>query len=139
METSILTGVLLGLALVLGWRLAQRVIWPVGRIAPERLKQRLDRREDLLLLDVRTAGEFTGPDGHIRGSINVALDALGSKIKRAKGEIRQFADEEVVVVCRTGSRAATAARKLKRAGVGNIAVLDGGMLAWNGKGYPKAR
>ena len=139
METSIITGFALGLVLVLGWKLAERLIWPVGRVPVGRLKQRLDRKENLLLLDVRTPGEFTGPDGHIRGAVNVALNDLGDKLKRSKGEIRQFADEEVVVVCRSGSRAAPAARKLKRAGIGDVSVLEGGMLAWNAKGYPKAR
>lgn len=139
METSILTGVALGLAVVLVWRLAERLIWPVARIPAERLKQRLDRREPLVLIDVRTPGEFAGPDGHIRGAVNVALNDLGARLKRSKEEIRQYVDEEVVVVCRTSSRAVTAARKLKRAGIGDVAVLDGGMAAWNGKGYPKAR
>ncbi|NBB82023.1 MAG: hypothetical protein GVY28_01320 [Alphaproteobacteria bacterium] len=137
--TPIITGLLLGLALVLAWRLAERLIWPVGTIEPEALKKRLDRREDLLLLDVRTEREFTGEDGHIRGAVNVALSDIGDRLKKAKGELASHAEEPVIVVCRSGGRSTQAARKLKRAGITNVSVLSGGMKAWNAKGYPKRR
>lgn len=139
MENSALIGLVIGLVIVLGWRIAERLLWPVGSIDPQALKQRLDRKEDMLLLDVRTPREFTGEDGHIRGSVNIPLSDLGGKLKRAKNELAGHAEEPVVVVCRSGARSATAGRKLKRAGLKDVAVLRGGMVAWNAKGYPKRR
>jgi len=44
------------------------------------LKQRLDSGEDVLVLDVRGATDFTGEQGHIAGAINIPLEGLPARL-----------------------------------------------------------
>lgn len=73
------------------------------------------------LLDVRTIGEFD--ELHLDGALNIPLHELGG----ALGSLRK--DRPVVVYCAVGSRSATAAGFLARAGyeVHNL----GAMANWN--------
>jgi len=85
------------------------------------------------LLDVRTPGEFEAD--HVEGAYNVPLDTLGEH----GAEIRAAVAEPVVLVCRSGQRARKAEEALKSAGMDNLYVLDGGMIAWTGAGLPVRR
>lgn len=85
------------------------------------------------LLDVRTAGEFQ--TGHIPGAYNVPLDTL----REHRMELGRHLDEEVVLVCRSGARATQAEEALAEAGLPNLRVLDGGMMAWESSGAPVNR
>lgn len=76
------------------------------------------------VLDVRSPAEFE--TAHIPGSYNVPLDTL----REHRDELRQHLDDDVVVVCRSGNRAAQAEQVLAEVGLPNVHVLDGGMLAW---------
>lgn len=76
------------------------------------------------LLDVRTTAEFE--TAHIPGAYNVPLDLL----REHRAELRAHLDEDVVLVCRSGARAAQAGQTLAEAGLPQVKVLDGGMLAW---------
>ncbi|WP_030548089.1 rhodanese-like domain-containing protein [Streptomyces albus] len=80
------------------------------------------------LLDVRTPGEFQSV--HIPGSYNVPLDTL----KEHRQELLSHLDEDVVLICRSGGRAAQAEQALAEAGLPNLRVLDGGMVAWETSG-----
>lgn len=91
------------------------------------LKTRLDRDEDVLLLDVRGADEFHGPLGHLPGAINVALGDLPGRLAEIEGD----RGRPVVIVCRTDRRSAKAAQILRDADLGRVAVLRGGMEQWN--------
>ncbi|MFI1194435.1 rhodanese-like domain-containing protein [Micromonospora sp. NPDC020750] len=82
------------------------------------------------LLDVRTPGEFE--TSHIPGSYNVPLDLL----KEHREELRRHLDEDVVLICRSGVRAAQAERTLAGAGLANLKVLDGGIMAWQAADAP---
>lgn len=81
------------------------------------------------VLDVRTPGEFETV--HITGAYNVPLDLL----REHRDEIRAHLDEHVVLVCRSGQRAAQAEETLRKAGLGNVHILDGGMNAWEAQGF----
>ncbi|WP_341721450.1 rhodanese-like domain-containing protein [Micromonospora sp. FIMYZ51] len=85
------------------------------------------------LLDVRTPGEFA--TAHIPGAYNVPLDLL----REHRDELRRHLDEEVVLICRSGGRATQAERSLAAAGLPNLRVLDGGMLAWQAANAPVNR
>jgi rhodanese-related sulfurtransferase len=75
-------------------------------------------------LDVRTPAEFE--TSHIPGAYNVPLDLL----REHRTELRAHLDEDVVLVCRSGSRAAQAGQSLADVGLPNLKILDGGMTAW---------
>jgi rhodanese-related sulfurtransferase len=80
------------------------------------------------LLDVRTPGEFR--TAHIPGSYNVPLGTL----REHRAELLTHLDEDVVLVCRSGARAAQAEKALAEAGLPNLRVLEGGIVAWETAG-----
>lgn len=85
-------------------------------------KQRITEAvaEGAIVVDVRTPAEFK--TGHIKGSINVPLDQVGSKI-----EFLRKKDKTVITCCRSGMRSGSAAMSLKSSG---IKALNGG--SWQG-------
>jgi rhodanese-related sulfurtransferase len=107
---------------------APDVVPPV--LSPGELAWLRGARPGTRLLDVRTPGEFEAQ--HIAGAYNVPLDTLGEH----GAEIRASVTEPVVLVCRSGQRAARAEEALRAAGMTNLHVLDGGMAAWAAAGMP---
>ena len=85
-----------------------------------------ERLGDVEVIDVRTPGEFEAV--HLVSARNRPLDQLDEYVD----EIRELVDrgEEVVLVCRAGSRAHQAQERLLAAGLPDIPILEGGMLAW---------
>ena len=101
-------------------------------LTPVRLAALLRERPDTRLLDVRTPGEFEAE--HIAGAYNVPLDTLGEH-----GAAIRAVAEPVVLICRSGQRARRAEHALRGAGMANLHVLDGGMMAWTTAGLPVRR
>ena len=93
------------------------------------LRERLSSAAPPRVLDVRTPGEFE--TAHIAGAYNVPLDLL----REHRDEIITHLDEEVVLVCRSGQRAAQAEETLRTAGLDNVHILDGGITAWEARGF----
>ena len=81
------------------------------------------------VLDVRTPGEFDTV--HMPGAYNVPLDLL----REHRDEILSHLDQDVVLVCHSGQRAAQAEETLRKAGLTNVHVLSGGITAWQAKGF----
>ncbi|MBU8807454.1 rhodanese-like domain-containing protein [Mycolicibacterium goodii] len=81
------------------------------------------------VLHVRAPGEFE--TAHIAGAYNVPLDLL----REHRDEIIKHLDEDVVLVCRSGRRAVQAEETLRNAGLSNVHILDGGITAWEAKGF----
>ena len=50
--------------------------------------------------------------------------------------LENYIDEEIVVICHSGSRSMMAAQLLAQAGYKDIRNLTGGMMMWNRKGFP---
>lgn len=90
------------------------------------LKRELDAGEDVLLLDVRTAAEFTADLGHIAQARNIPLEELPARL--AAFEDRK--QRPVRLMCLTDRRSVQAARLLAEAGFSNTLVVRGGMTAW---------
>src|SRR6478609_2628026 len=93
------------------------------------LSERLSSAAPPRVLDVRTAGEFEA--AHIAGAYNVPLDLL----REHRDEIISHLDDQVVLVCRSGQRATQAEETLRAAGLDNVHILDGGITAWEAKGF----
>jgi rhodanese-related sulfurtransferase len=96
------------------------------------LKQRLDADEDLLVLDVRTAADFVGEQGHLAAARNLPLEELPAYLE----ELEPWMERTVALVCRTDRRSVQAARILTQAGFADVHVVRGGMTAWLGNGWP---
>ncbi|MFO0662891.1 MAG: MBL fold metallo-hydrolase [Polyangiaceae bacterium] len=96
-------------------------------IAPEWVAR---HRDQVHVLDVRSAGEFNGELGHIEGAQLVPLDGLRERV----AEVRT--DKPVVVVCQTGGRSAMGAAILRKAGFTRVANVTGGMMRWHTLALP---
>ena len=107
---------------------------PAGyaNITVAELKARLDAREPLILLDVRSAEEYT-QDGHIAGAMLIPLPELAQRMDELDSQL------PVVCICRSGNRSRTACEQLARAGFTNPANVEGGMRAWAAAGYAMER
>src|ERR1700722_2377533 len=94
----------------------------VPEITPRELKIRLDRGDDLYILDVREPHEYQicNLGGH--------LIPLGDLSKRAS---ELDSSREIVAHCRSGKRSAEAVEFLQRAGFRKVLNLKGGILAWS--------
>jgi uncharacterized membrane protein YdjX (TVP38/TMEM64 family)/rhodanese-related sulfurtransferase len=101
----------------------------------ESLKQQLDAGDDVLLLDVRPATDFTGEQGHIAGARSLPLEALPAHL----AELADHKQRPIRLVCRTDRRSAQAARLLAEAGYTDARVIRGGMTAWQANGWPVVR
>ncbi|WPC67557.1 VTT domain-containing protein [Rhodoferax ferrireducens] len=101
----------------------------------EELKRQLDAGEELLVLDVRGASEFTGEGGHISGALNLALEDLPKRM----AELEDYKQSTIRLVCRTDRRSAQAAQLLTAAGFSDAQPVRGGMTAWLAKGWPSTQ
>jgi rhodanese-related sulfurtransferase len=85
----------------------------------------LDINPGAVLIDVREKEELTGPLGHLDGVINIPV----GEVAHSLSELEEYKGDEIILVCRSGARATTAAQILITAGYEKVKVLDGGMLA----------
>ena len=129
---------LLALALLAAVSFLPRLIGRLRRKAmimiPE-LKRRLDAGEKLLVLDVRTAADFVGEQGHIGGAVNIPLEELPAQLDA----LAAYAGQPIVTVCRTDRRSAQAAQLLARQGLTDVHVAKQGMTDWLKNGFPVER
>jgi rhodanese-related sulfurtransferase len=86
-----------------------------------------------LILDVRSAEEFAA--GHLQNAKNIPLPELTTRLK----EIEKSKTTTVITVCERGTRAASAAGLLKKAGFEQVFILDGGVSAWKSQGLPTVK
>ncbi|MDT8281561.1 MAG: VTT domain-containing protein [Gammaproteobacteria bacterium] len=89
------------------------------------LKRRIDNR-DTLVLDVRTAEDFVGEQGHIDSAVNIAVEELQDRMN----ELIEYIERPVAIVCRTDKRSAKAALLLTEEGFHDVHVVRGGMTKW---------
>jgi adenylyltransferase/sulfurtransferase len=94
----------------------------VPEITPRELKARLDRGEDLLILDVREPHEYQ--ICNLRGHL-IPLGELPRRVHELDSS------REIVAHCRSGKRSAEAVDFLRKAGFRKILNLKGGILAWS--------
>jgi rhodanese-related sulfurtransferase len=95
----------------------------IPQITPTELKQRLDRGDDLFLLDVREPHEreicTIGGELIPKGEVGLHIDRLPR-------------DKEIVVYCRSGGRSQAVAQELYiNHGFRNVSNLSGGVLRWS--------
>jgi len=84
----------------------------------------------LVVLDVRTPEEYAA--GHVPGAINIPHDQVESRL----AELAAARDQDVVVYCRSGKRAALALEVLQKNGFTRLGHLEGDMEEWSARGRP---
>jgi len=102
----------------------------VKEIGPTEALQR-QTAQAAIIVDVREQDEWRG--GHIPGARHIPLDSLEGRAQ----EILSAPD--VIFVCRSGNRSATAAKAFEGAGHPSVSSLAGGMKAWQRAGLPVER
>ena len=100
-----------------------------GELEVQDVKQKLDRGDDFLLLDVREPHEY-----QIARIEQAKLIPLGELEKRL-GELNK--DAEIVVHCKSGGRSSKAVDLLKQKGFQHAINMRGGILAWSDKIDPR--
>jgi len=87
------------------------------------VRRKLDKGEDVVLLDVRTHGEFD--ETRIEGSVHIPLRALRGRL----GELPR--DKEILTFSHVSLSGYEAAIILKASGFKDVKVMEGGMIMWS--------
>ncbi len=111
----------------------------VTEISPKELLDKLAKKEDLLLIDVREHAEYES--GHIKGAQLVPRGILEAAAdpaypKHVK-ELCEARERQVVVYCATSGRSAMACAVLQMMGFKNVLNLAGGYTRWAADGMPE--
>jgi sulfur-carrier protein adenylyltransferase/sulfurtransferase len=94
----------------------------VPEMLPTELKKRLDKGDDLFILDVREPHEYQ--ICNLKGKL-IPLGELPRRVHELDSS------REIVAHCRSGKRSAEAVDFLRKAGFRKIHNLTGGILAWS--------
>jgi len=92
-------------------------------ITVQELKEKLDKKEEFVFIDVREPHEYQ------EFNLGAQLIPLG-KIVESISELEAHKDQEVVVHCRSGARSGMAQQVMQQSGFKNVRNLTGGVLAW---------
>jgi sulfur-carrier protein adenylyltransferase/sulfurtransferase len=104
------------------------VVEAAGDIEPTEVKQKIDRGDNFVLIDVREPHEY-----QICNIPYAKLIPLGELPKRVN-ELNTA--DEIVAHCKSGMRSAKAVDFLKQAGFRRVRNMKGGILAWSDKVDP---
>jgi len=99
-----------------------------GEITPIEVKEKQDRGDKFVLLDVREPHEFQ--ICRIPGSTLIPLGELPKRVSELNP------NDEIVAHCKMGGRSAKAVDFLKQSGFTNVRNMTGGILAWSDKVDP---
>ena len=92
-------------------------------ITVKELKDKIDKKEEFVLIDVREDYEFE------EFNLDGQLIPLGN-FPGVIPNLEEHKDKEIIIHCRSGRRSAMAQQMLKQAGFENVKNLEGGVLAW---------
>jgi phage shock protein E len=96
---------------------------------PDAVREALESGEDVTVLDVREPEEWE--EGRIKGAKHLTRGLLELK---AADEL-PGTDARIITHCVSGGRGTLAARTLGEMGYTNVANMEGGITAWQEKGY----
>lgn len=100
----------------------------IEELTPQQVKEKLDLREQVTLLDVREKDEVAL--GYIDNAITIPRGFLEIKVENAIPE----RDTPVIVYCAGGTRSAMATKTLKEMGYSNVISMSGGFTKWKEEG-----
>ena len=97
---------------------------------PDRVKERLDRGDQFVLIDVREESEWA--KDHLPGAIHLGKGIIERDIEQRVPGL----DTPMVLYCGGGFRSALAADTLQKMGYSNVESMDGGIRVWREKKLP---
>ena len=98
------------------------------KISPEALKNILDRKEEVLVLDTRN--EYETRVGKFENAIDLNLDTFRDFPKAIKSLPEEYKDKQIVMYCTGGIRCEKASAVMMKAGFADVKQLDGGVLEY---------
>jgi phage shock protein E len=96
-------------------------------VSPRAVAELAARPDAPIVLDVRTAEEFSA--GHVPGAVLIPYDELPSRLDELDRS------RWVLVYCRSGRRSGIAEKTLEDAGF-EVRQIDGSWLRWQAEGLP---
>lgn len=85
---------------------------------------------DAVVIDISTTADFN--KGHIVDARNIPA----SRLAKPDAEILKLKDKKLLLVCKSGQTAVSAAVSLLKMGAESVAVLKGGMIQWRSDQFP---
>ena len=101
-------------------------------ITVDELFEQMNTGTSPLLIDVRSAEEYSGGYGHIPNAIWIPMLELESRLD----DLEEYKEKEIITMCPGGGLSLVAIDILTEAGFKDVKSLKGGTDAWNQKGYP---
>ncbi len=95
----------------------------ISQITPIELKERMDKGDNLVLLDIRE--EIETRICKIEGSVHIPMQEIPSRLS----ELEMHSD--LIIYCKSGERSYAVSEFLKKSGFSRVANLYGGTLAWS--------
>jgi rhodanese-related sulfurtransferase len=99
----------------------------------DEVKQKLDRSEKFILVDVREESEFT--KDHLPGAVHMGKGVIERDVEARVPDL----NTPLVLYCGGGYRSALAADNLQKMGYTNVISMDGGVRGWREKNYPMTK
>jgi len=102
----------------------------VKEVTLDELKRRLDRKEPIVLVDVREKEEFRA--GFIPGALSLPRGFLEIQVEQKLPDKKA----PVVLYCAGGTRSALAAKTMQELGYTQVETANPGFVRWKDLGYP---
>ena len=96
------------------------------RISPQDLKNLLDNKEDVLVLDTRN--EYETRVGKFENAIDLNLDTFRDFPEAVESLPEEYKDKQIVMYCTGGIRCEKASAVMMKAGFADVKQLEGGVL-----------
>ena len=96
------------------------------RISPQDLKNMLDNKEDVLVLDTRN--EYETRVGKFENAIDLNLDTFRDFPEAVESLPEEYKDKKIVMYCTGGIRCEKASAVMMKAGFADVKQLEGGVL-----------
>jgi rhodanese-related sulfurtransferase len=101
----------------------------VPYISCEKLKELLEKDEDLLLIDVRSKEEYEGVLGHVEQSINISIKELEKKLQKIS-DSQELKETKIIMMGRDEDGGYKAYKIALEFGFENIYIVEGGLKNW---------
>lgn len=99
----------------------------------DEVKQKLDRGDKFLLVDVREESEFA--KDHLPGAMQLGKGIIERDIETKVPDL----STPMILYCGGGFRSALAADNLQKMGYTDVLSMDGGIRGWRDQNFPLSR
>ncbi len=102
-----------------------------AEVAPTVASEMISDTSQVVVIDVRSAAAYDGPEGHIAGALNAPFDSIEKQLP----ELLPYQNQTVLVYGESSTDGSLAAKLLTVAGFRNVVHVEGGIEAWIAHGY----